>query len=457
MVQNERGVALVIVLLLAVVISLLVLSLSLSSLRENQISLEFENHEKAILVADAGFNATKSAFRGKTLDELLARTTQVPNYIPESNPRPFEYRNPINLREARNVNFEAPSSVGSRTDHGWLTPPEGEVIGTGLYFAKLSDNEDGDGELYRDSDGTVCLRIVGVHRGYGISETSTYGTTRKNAVAVVEAMLKRDSTFDLQAPLTIPASDTVNPFGGAKFKVDGYDHSSIWGNTDDIADHEDNNLPDHPGVNVVYDDPPTNSSATVEDIIDSLKKNEKDNFTGTGGTPSIVDGTADVKADPDARKILDANFLDRFVSYVSVYADEKVSAGKGPVGGLGTEAHPRAIVAEGDLRLTGNATGYGLLVVKGELDVKGTFAYNGMILVIGKGSLIYGGSASILGGVVIANITPEKTLGTATISVHGGGNDSAGIYNASDKIALGLNLLPMRIISWREITPEIEP
>ena len=456
MVQNERGVALVIVLLLAVVISLLVLSLSLSSLRENQISFEFENHEKALLVADAGFNATKGVFKGKTLDELLARSTQVPSYIPDSNPRPFDYRNPINLREARNVNFDAPSSVGNRTDHGWLTAPQGEAIGSGLYFAKLSDNED-DGDPYKDSDGTVCLRIVGVHRGSGLSETSTYGTTRKNAVAVVEAMLKRDTTFDLQAPLTIPASDTVNPFGGAKFKVDGYDHSSIWESTDDIGGHEDDNLPDHPGVNVVYDDPPANSSATVEDIIDSLKKNEKDNFTGTGGTPSIVDGTEDVKADPEAQKILDANFLDKFVSYVSIYADEKVPAGKGPVGGLGTEGHPRAIVAEGDLRLTGNATGYGLLVVKGELDVKGTFAYNGMILVIGKGSLIYGGAASVLGGVVIANITPEKTLGTATISVHGGGNDSAGIYNASDKIAMGLSLLPMRIISWREITPEIEP
>jgi hypothetical protein len=455
MVQNERGIALIVVLLIAVLLSLLALSLTMSSMSEQRISTEFESHEKALLVADAGLENVRSSLRGEDLDDLLVATASVPSYLPDSDPRPFAYRNPINLREARNIDFDSPPSGTHRADHGWLTSAGGEVIGEGRYFAKLSDNQDGDGNEWADSDGIVCLRIIGVHPS--LAETASYGSARKNAVAVVEAVLERDTTFDLQAPLTIPASDTVNPFGGAKFKVDGYDHSSIWQTTDDIGDHDDTHLPDHPGVNVVYDAPPTNSSATVQDIIDNLKENEKDNFTGTGGTPSIVDGTVDVKADPEARKILDANFLDKFVSYVGVYADEKVPPGQGPVGGLGTKENPRTVLAEGDLKLTGNTTGYGLLVVKGELDTKGTFGYNGMVLVIGKGSLIYGGSASILGGVVIANITPSKTLGTANISVHGGGNDSAGIYNSSDKIALGLSLLPMRTISWREITPEVEP
>jgi len=455
MVQNERGVALLIVLLLAVILSLLILSVAVSSMRENQISTEFENHEKALLVADAGLNSAKVLLRGKDLDALLSQAASIPSYLPDSNPRPFAYRNPINLREARNINFDSPPGASGRTDYGWLTPAGGTVIGSGRYFAKLSDNQD-DGDPRSDSDGTVCLRVMGVHAG-SFTEVSTHGTSRKNSVAVVEAILKRDTTFQLESPLTIPASDTVTPFGGAQFKVDGYDHSSIFDSTDDIGNHDDDDLPDFPAVNVVYDNPPSNSSDTVDDIIDSLKKNEKDNFDGTGGTPSIVDGTVDIKADPDAQKILDPNFLDKFVSYVNVYADEKVPPGQSPKGGYGTAENPRMILAQGDLKIAGNATGYGLLVVKGELDITGNFSYNGLMLVIGEGSLNVHGAASLLGGAVVANITPAKELGTATFSVHGGGNPKAGIYNSSDKILMGLSLLPMRIISWREITDEIEP
>ncbi len=457
MVQNERGVALVVVLLVAVLLSLLALSLTMSSMNEQRISGEFENHEKALLVADAGLEEIRSALRGDDLDTLLGAAASVPTYIPDSNPGPFAYRNPITVLEARNVDFDSPpSGAGHRTDRGWLTPPQGAHVGTGRYFAKLTDNQDDD-DPFTDSDGTVCLRIIGLHASFP-SEVESYGTARKNAVAVVEAILKRDTTFKLKSPLTIPAQDVQTPFGGAKFKVDGYDHSSVFQSTADIGAHDDDKLPDHPGVNVVYDDPPENSSGTVDDIIKSLQKNEKNNFVGTGEVPSILDQTNEVKADPDAQKILDAAFLEKFVKSVALFADEKIPPGKEPADGYGTAQNPRVLFAEGDLKITGNATGYGLLVVKGELELKGTFEYNGMLLIVGKGILTIGGSASVLGGVLLANVDPKThTLGTATFSDHGGGNEAAGIYNSSDKIALALSYLPMRTISWREITPEVEP
>lgn len=457
MAHNEGGVALIVALLIAVVLSLLALSLSMSSMSEQRISSEFENHEKALLVADAGLEEVRSALTGQDLDALLQDPTSVPSYIPDSNPRPFAYRNPISLIEARNIDFDSPpAAAGHRTDHGWLTPVGGTRVGTGLYFAKLSDNQD-DNDPLNDSDDTVCLRVIGLNTSLP-SEAESYGSTRKNAVAVVEALLKRDTTFKLKSPLTIPAQAVETPFGGAKFKVDGYDHSSIFQSTDDIGSHDDHTLPDHPGVNVVYDDPPKNSSDTVDDIIQKLSKNEKDNFVGTGEVPSILDQTNEVKADPDSQKILDAGFLQKFVNSVSLFADEKVPLGKDPTGGYGTAENPRVLLAEGDLKITGNATGYGLLVVKGELELKGTFAYNGMLLIVGTGSLKIGGSATVLGGVLLANIDPQThALGTARFSDHGGGNESAGIYNSSDKIAMALTRVPMRTISWREVTPEIEP
>jgi len=464
MLQNERGVALIVVLLIAALLALLALSLSMTSMSDFRISSEFENHEKALLVADGGLEAIRNSLRGEDLNALLSKAVSVPTYTPGStsypdgDPKhPFGYRNPITVLEARNIDFDSlPSGAGHRTDHGWLTDPAGQSFGGGYYFAKLSDNQD-DGDQDSDSDGTVLLRVIGVHSSLP-SEKESYGTTRKNAVAVIEAVLKRDTTFQLESPLTIPAQSVVTPFGGAKFKVDGHDHSSIWDDTGDIGDHDDSGLPDHPAVNVVYDDPPTNSKGTVDDIVSKLSKNEKDNFTGTGDVPSILDGTVDVKADPDSQKILDAKFLEKFVSSVALFADEKVPPDKEPKGGYGKANDPRVILAEGDLKIAGNETGYGLLVVKGELELKGTFDYNGMLLVVGEGKLTIGGAASVLGGVLIANVDPKThTLGKATFSDHGGGNEHAGIYNSSDKIRMALSRLPMRTISWREITPEIEP
>ncbi|RPI23976.1 MAG: hypothetical protein EHM61_18380, partial [Acidobacteria bacterium] len=142
MVQNERGGALIAVLLVTIMLSLLALSLSLSSMTDLRISSEFENHEKALLIADAGFNDVRKDIHGD-LDVLLANTVTVKDYIPGETMRPYDYRNPISLREARNIDFELAPTSGTRNDTGWLTPAEGAEISGGRYFAKVSDNDDG--------------------------------------------------------------------------------------------------------------------------------------------------------------------------------------------------------------------------------------------------------------------------------------------------------------------------
>jgi hypothetical protein len=54
------------------------------------------------------------------------------------------------------------------------------------------------------------------------------------------------------------------------------------------------------------------------------------------------------------------------------------------LGSIGSLSDYRVVVVEGDAAL-GNAAGYGLLLVRGELELYGTVSWNGLILVIGQG------------------------------------------------------------------------
>lgn len=114
--RNERGIAMVIALVVAILLSLLCLSLTMSSMREFQVSTEFENHEKALLVADAGFNSVKQLLRGKDLDTLLKSPTNVPYPMtdPSNTVLAYAVRNPLPPFQARNINFSGTTSSGER-------------------------------------------------------------------------------------------------------------------------------------------------------------------------------------------------------------------------------------------------------------------------------------------------------------------------------------------------------
>jgi hypothetical protein len=51
---------------------------------------------------------------------------------------------------------------------------------------------------------------------------------------------------------------------------------------------------------------------------------------------------------------------------------------------VGSPSDYRVVVIDGD-SVFGNASGYGLLLVRGNLQLYGTFSWNGLVLVIGQG------------------------------------------------------------------------
>jgi hypothetical protein len=85
---------------------------------------------------------------------------------------------------------------------------------------------------------------------------------------------------------------------------------------------------------------------------------------------------------------------------------------------VGSTSDYRVVVVEGDADF-GNASGYGLLLIRGNLQLYGTFSWNGLVLLIGQGVLraAEGTSGAISGAVFLTRTrlddrNPANPLGT---------------------------------------------
>ena len=228
-----------------------------------------------------------------------------------------------------------------------------------------------------------------------------------------------------------------------------------WGLPDDTA-----------GIDAVFDDPGGGDGETLRNTIDDdLTVGQANNIVGNqsdyGATPSLRDGTEGVRNDPnpDARNLFDATYLMGFISKTSAVADLKLPDGTNHAGeNIGTDAAPQITCCEGDCRLGGNASGAGILIVRGRLRFQAAFAYHGLILVVGEGDFDMSGlNVGILGGLFVAKTIDNGdgtwSYGTPSFTVAGNSN----FYYQSSGIGMGFGLLPLKKITWREVFPELEP
>lgn len=467
--RNEKGSVLIFALVLTAILMVLGLGLTMSSLGDFTMTQEFEARERALANAENGLAAVQGQLRGNALDTVLSQTSTVSLF---TGTPPVSPRDPVAVYEARNVDYSRlPSPLGSVSLAGLLTPATGTTVGRGRYFARVSDNDDGDGDPLMDSDGRVFIRVAGIEPGPP-QESVLFGSNLKNSVVMVEAALKRVTTFDVKSPFSVygpsatPSSN--NYFVGNSFIIDGYDHSDFTleelnrGNHRHDADDE-----AFPGISILYDNPDSgDGSATADTVYNGLSDRQYDNVSGVEGDygangPSIREDTQTIResGSEDATNIFDAEYMAKFINRVSAVADETYADGTRLSGSdivLGTREDPKIVVAEGDLALTGGGSGCGLLVVKGKLDYNGAFNWDGLILIVGDGELDIGGAnKAILGGVYLANISRDADgnpyFGVPSFTLAG----NSTFFFSGDSVKMAINLLPLQQVGWREITAEI--
>ncbi|MBI4447000.1 MAG: hypothetical protein HY645_13985 [Acidobacteria bacterium] len=476
---RERGIALMLVLCAVLLLSVLGLSMTLNTMVEFTMANQFETHAKAFDIADAGFQITKASLENKDFTTLLSTSESVPQYITYTLPASGSgaYRNPIFVFEARNVNFSSlPSAIASRNVNGLLTPLTGTGLNGGRYFAKITDNDDEaplglSDDPNVDVDDTVYLRVVGVMPN-APAEAASYGGTIKNSIAVIEGLVRHDRSLLFKSPFTIygvaalPAQNNPsNFFNGSAFNLDGYDHSGMSNQTI-LGNHSHSGLTAEPALSVVFDSELTGDAlVSATEINTTLSESQKDRIVGEAGnfgtTPSLKDVTVEIRSntDPDAQNIFDVNFVANFARKVGSVADARYDGNTSLSGQniqLGTDSNPKVTVVYGDLYIGGSGSGYGLLVVTGELNCQGDFTYEGLVLALGEGLIQYG-SGTLFGAAFAVNyvevLPGQYVFGIPKFTVAG----STDIYYKSASVRMALSLLPLKLLSWREITPEIEP
>ncbi len=458
--SDERGMALLLVVVCSTLFMLLGLSLTFSSMTDFRTSTEFEAREKALLIADGGFNLTQAIFRGNDLTTLLSTATAVNQYLNFPVPTgttelSYFNRNPLSPVEAMHIDYASPPApIGTRTIHGLLTPPEGVPMGAGRYFARVTDNDDGDGDPLVDSDDVVILRVMGVHRG-AATEGSVYGTHIQNAIATIETTLKRDTTLAFDEAFTIYGPNVDITYNGNSFDLDGRHH--------DLAGNLIPGTP-KPGLGLMNHNPGGgNAAVSAASAFTMLAGMQMDNLVGANGDfgplPSLMDTTNDVLAssDLDAANIFDPNWLMSFVNQLAAFANNNLPGGTYNNVTWGTTASPEITFIDGDARLGGNGSGAGLMVVRGTLDYNGAFTYVGLVFVLGGDMQMSGANKNLIGGTFAAYIIDngDGTYDYGIPEIRFNGNSNF-LYSAQ-AISLATDLLPMRVLNWRESTRELEP
>lgn len=497
--RKERGSALLAALIISLILLAVALSLTSSSINQVTISDEFERHQAALTLAEAGLNVVRTELRGKDLADAADQVTRVPDFVGIGAPLPSSYaaRNPIPLEEARTVDFaNPPAPQGFREVTGLLTPPLGEPMGPGRYFAKITQVERTltqaslelrpkiprlnrtpwlvafqcaagvsslnpllttpalvsalpaplASALASDESVTITywvIRVVGV---YPLGGSVGRNVNTRNTVAVLEAFVGRDESLQIGGAVALLGPDNTSHFSGNSFDVEG--------------------SPERPGISFLYDNPSGgDAGASLFSTYTALSGNQYDNIRGAEGPfgpqPSLRDDTEQVRSDPHSRRILDPSFLSRFAEALGRAADVKYTDDATHLSGspvkLGTKESPKLVVVEGDFRLSGSGSGCGLLVVRGGLEYDGAFDYEGLVMVVGEGSVrLAGANKTLTGGLLIARLEQDGSTvryGRPQLDLRGNSN----LVYSEEAVRRALSLLPLNTWSWREITPELEP
>ena len=179
------------------------------------------------------------------------------------------------------------------------------------------------------------------------------------------------------------------------------------------------------------------------------------NITGSGATTPDVVNVGPTGTNTLPQNLSSVSDLQTLVSTMKSNATQPVI--NGPASGLpnpGTVGNPQIIYVNGDLTISGNTQGYGILVVTGTLTVSGTVGWNGIVLVVGKGVFNTSGTNQYNGAVVVANTLdalghPLATLGTSQTTVNGGGH--GGFQYSSGCLNMAGALTSFHVVAIREL------
>jgi hypothetical protein len=403
--RTESGFSLVAVLFMLLLVLSLSVYLSLLMANESNLTSSLDSQLYSLILAENGVEYARSLLPHLDLNQLLAGPDGK-----HAGTSAREWRNPLSFDLARTMDPITWSPAG---DDGW--PAHGgnlllqkgyAAAGEGRFYIRFSNNPSEPAD--KDTDGIVLVRSMGVTKA---NRTGLFPSS-KNNVSLVEAVLRQERVFDLQAALVLFGETGKFEWPTEGFEFDGGQL--------------------HPAVATL------GGKHLLKHFLNSLSTDQNLCFRGVDDTPSVQDTTLSYITSPIFCRVFDSRFWQHFKGQLPAFAD------KGPPGLL---YYPTGGLVTGSLQ--------GILVGCGDLTVTGA-SVEGLLLHLGNGRLILGPDTSLRGGIWMSNHAGEaegkmvhqpldlKLFGSVSV-----------IYD-SGAVGRALTLLPPTQLGWRILFPEMK-
>ncbi len=430
--RDERGVALVMALIMLVALTGLVLAFLSVSAFEPQISRNLASTAQARMVADAGlewaFNRLVTVPPGQELDQ---------------------YWN--NLLVA---------AAGGATLTGGAIPVPGLAATFGTFTVRIRNDSNAtdqqitgvppEASAVIDTNGRLIVTATGIANGGG------NGVVNKQILAVV----KRVVVPPINGALAFPGTQADVNFSGSTFDIQGIDRN---------MDGTPGPAPAVFGI-TVSTDYPANEGIVENSLAGAQQQNQVTGISEVTGLPTS--GSDTIQADPALTSQMVTNWVDALKSSadVSLTTSQAKNFAQSDIGSTcpsswasttcwGTTSQPKIVYVKGDLNkdyvsvdLSGKSEGTGILIIEnGRFEITGDFRWNGPIIVTGTdvGIRYKGGGEMQVYGAVIVNELNDDNQNNLEGDVRG----NAKMYYSSQALALVQNRLGRRHItmySWRE-------
>jgi Tfp pilus assembly protein PilX len=490
--EKEKGVALLIAIFVLLIISAVAVAMVVSSGSESTLAGNYRAATRADFAAVAGLEEARGRLLPKNPNYF---NNTSPNFVPAvADPLPIgDVRYILNPLGGEVV---APTNVSSSTtypdneyaqEHNGVNPPTGQATvtsvtslnggatpGPAFKWVRLTaaterslgiDVDKSGGvlndtrPLYYDGSGTppsLLLSATAAPAAPTPPTTTSQGVTEITALAVVpgggQKLLRyvvAAQIFNLDFPsaLTLGANN-INFHGATSmpYHVNGQDGSTGGA------------LVNPPGctpnpANYVHAIGAT-TGGDVTSIVSGIPR--PDNYTGSGSsTPDVSQISLNPKLDTpqDAYNTVQA---------ITAAADVVINgnATEADMPAAMSLSNPMTIVVDGNFSMTGNFTGYGLLVVTGNFAYSGTTGWKGIVMVVGDGTTTYtgagGGNNEFDGAIYVATIWDStghllttSAFGAVSYDISGGGGN--GVYYNSCWITTAQKPSTYKVLSFREI------
>jgi hypothetical protein len=275
------------------------------------------------------------------------------------------------------LSLNANSKEGLRTTVDHYENTQARLIansGIEVYLEILRRNKTMTGGKFNGIDlmnGYYNMDIYGSDSNLTIKSISYFGSTSHETI--VNARRRPMKMPNLNSALYISADNTKLNLNG-NVDIDGNDHK-INGTP--------GSEPPVPGIGV---DSPSDSAFIIKEIKPKVSKA----IEGLGGPPSVY-------------TVLDTTDWMSLTEDFIFSADTVLSTGTYSNGStFGTYDKPIITFANGNVDFT-DATGYGVMIVNGNLNLSGNFKYYGMVIVYGQSTIVCQtiGNNGIYGGTIL--------------------------------------------------------